>query len=100
MIFAQRLLPDVESALVERFGLPVLPLVVVEYCQVVKAIGGVRMIFAQRFLPDGQRAPIERLCLNVLASVQVNAGQAIDGGSDIAVFIPQESFTALQREFS
>ena len=66
MIFAQRLLADVESALVKRFGLPVFPLQVVECCEVVEALGGGRMIFAQRLLTDVESALVERFGLRVL----------------------------------
>src|SRR6266545_578623 len=99
MIFTQRLLLDVEGALVERFGLPVPPLPLIEERQVVEALGGIQMIFAQRLLTNVQRASIKRLCLNVLASVNVYVSYTIDGGRDIAVFSPEESFTNLQHAF-
>jgi hypothetical protein len=60
MIFAQRLLTNVERSLVERFGLHVLPLFPIERRQVVETDGGVRMVFAQRLLADVESALVER----------------------------------------
>src|SRR6266511_1076435 len=82
MIFAQRLLVDVDSPLVERLGLRVPPLRVVDARQVADAGGGGRMIFAQRLLTDVERAPVERLGLRVLPLQVVERCQAVeaDGG--------------------
>ena len=64
MIFAQRLLEDVEEARLERLGLRVLPLRLVDARQVADAGGGGRMIFAQRLLTDVE----ERACVERFAS--------------------------------
>src|SRR5262245_57143995 len=82
MIIAQRLLVDVESAPVERLGLLVLPLRVVDARQVAEAGGGGRMIFAQGLLTDVERAPVERLGLRVLPLRVVERRQVVetDGG--------------------
>ena len=71
MVGAQRLLPDRQRALVERLGLGVAALRVVEYGQVVEARGDVGVVGSQRLLPDRQRALVERLGLGVAALVLV-----------------------------
>ena len=67
MIRAEGLLPDRQRALVERLGLRVLALVVVQLREVVQARGHIGMIRAEGLLPDRQRALVERLGLRVLA---------------------------------
>ena len=69
MVGPQRFLADGEGALVERLGLRVAPLVVVERRQVVEAGGGVGVVGPQRFLADGEGALVERLGLRVAALV-------------------------------
>ena len=67
MIRAEGLLPYGQRALVERLGLRVLALCVVQPRQIVQARGHIGMIRAEGLLPDRQRALVERLGLRVLA---------------------------------
>jgi hypothetical protein len=60
---AQRLLPDVYSALVVRARLPQLALRLVQQRDVVEVDGHVRVVAPQRLLVDSQRAQIQRLRL-------------------------------------
>ncbi len=67
MIAPQRLLTDRQRPLVERLGLGVPALVLVERRQGGEARGHTGMLRPQGFLPDRQRALIERLGLGVPA---------------------------------
>ena len=67
MLGAERLLPDRERALIERLGLGVAALGIVEHGQVVEARRHLGMLGAERLLPNGERALIERLGLGVAA---------------------------------
>jgi hypothetical protein len=58
MVRSKRLLSDGEGALVERLGVSVAALVVVEEGQVVEVGGGVGMVRSQRFFSDGE-APLQ-----------------------------------------
>src|SRR5262249_18473980 len=61
-----------ERAPIERLGLGVSPLRIVECRQVVEAVRSVRMLWAERFLSDVERALAERLSLGILrALIQV-----------------------------
>ncbi len=67
MLRPEGLLPDRQGALVERLGLGVLALVVVEQRVIVEAVGYIPMVRPEGLLPERQRPLVERLCLGVLA---------------------------------
>ena len=66
MIRSDGLLPDRQQALVERFGLRVLPLGNVEPCELAKDRGHIGMIWAEGLFHNRQRTLVERLGLLVL----------------------------------
>ncbi len=67
MLGSQGLFPDRQRALVERLGVRVAALGVVESRLVVEALGHIRMLGSQGLFPDRQRALVERLGLGVAA---------------------------------
>ena len=83
MLGTERLLPDGERALIERLGLRVLALGMVEQRQVVEARGHIGMLGAEGLLPDGERALIERLGLRVLALGMVERRQVVEARGHI-----------------
>lgn len=60
------LLIDGQGALIERFCLLILALILVEFGQVVETRCSVGMQWPQLLLTDGQGTLIERLCLLIL----------------------------------
>src|SRR6266511_1364113 len=97
MIIAQRLLTDVERAPVERLGLRVLPLQVVERCQAVETDGGGRMIFAQRFLTDVESALVERFGLHVLPLRGVEYRQVVEDFGGVRMIFSQRLLADFER---
>src|SRR2546426_748525 len=67
VFWAQVLLPDRHHSLVERLGLGVLALSVVELRQVAKTCGRVGVLGPAGFLLDRQRPLVERLSLGIFA---------------------------------
>ncbi len=67
MMGTSRRLVDRQSALVERLGLGVLALGIVEFRQVVEVIVDIGMVGTQSFLIDRQRPLKKRIGLGVLA---------------------------------
>src|SRR5262249_38216363 len=65
MLGPERPLYDVQRSPIERLGLGVSPLRLVEFCQAVEAGRSVWMLWAERLLSDVQSAPMERLSLGV-----------------------------------
>src|SRR5436305_687868 len=61
MFWAELLLPDAQGSLVERLGLRVLALTVVEVRQSVERTGYMRMLGSELQLPDTQGSLVERL---------------------------------------
>jgi len=57
MLRPQALLPDAQCALVERLGLHILALRLVQFRQVVERKGHIGMLRPQALFPDAQRAP-------------------------------------------
>jgi hypothetical protein len=74
----ERLLADCQCAFVERLGLGVAALLVVEQGQVVEAGGDSGMIGPQRLLVDCQRALVERLGLGVATLRAIELGQVVE----------------------
>jgi hypothetical protein len=72
MLWAQRLLADRQSALVERLGLGVAAGGPVELGEAVKAPGDIGVLSAQRLLMDGESALVERLGLGQAAGELVS----------------------------
>src|SRR2546428_7331189 len=68
---AKRLFTNGQGTLVERLGLLVLVLLIVEACQVVECARGIGMLRAKRLFPNCQSALVERLRLPVLAPASV-----------------------------
>src|SRR2546421_12947669 len=66
MFQPQYLFTDGQGTLIERFGLLVLALIIIEPCQSVETLGSVRMLRSQYLLTDCQGTLYEWLCLCVL----------------------------------
>ncbi len=67
MVWSKRFLADLECALIERFSLSVVALLLDKARQIVKANGRHRVFRAKCFLSDCERALIEWLGLGVVA---------------------------------
>src|SRR6266508_3620388 len=82
MLGAERFFSDGQRSRQEQFRLRILPLVVVERCEVVEAGRDLRMLGPERFLSDGQRSRQERFRPRVLSPlIQVIARLTQQSGS-------------------
>src|SRR6266496_2921544 len=86
MIETKDLFVDGQGTLVERQGLLVLALVIVEVCQVVERPCCFGVLRAKRLFFDGQGSLVERQGLLVLALVLVEVCQVVECGRGIVVF--------------
>src|SRR5260370_25868750 len=77
VIRVKHFLSNGQRPLVERFGLLVLPLRVVDVCQVIEGDADVWMIKTEHFLKDRQRALVKWFGLLVLPLRVVEVGQII-----------------------
>ena len=84
-------------ALVERLGLGVAALGLVQLGQVVERLCDIGVVGAQRLLVDRQRALIERLGLGVAALVLVQQGQVVERCSHIGVVGAERLLADRQR---
>src|SRR5437660_722870 len=75
MIRLEHFLFNGQGSLVERLGLAVLALVMVERRQVVEALCDIGVLWLEHFLSNGQGSLVERLGLGVLALVFVEHRQ-------------------------
>ena len=89
MIGPQRLLPDRQGAKVERLGLGISALAVVQNCEVIEAAGGIGMIGPQRLLPDRQGAKEEGLGFGVGALAQVQLCEVVKAAGSNGMIVPQ-----------
>ena len=80
MIRPQGFLADRQRTLVERLGLAVEPLAVVQRCQIIEAGGGTGVIRPQGFLADRQGTLVERLGLAVEPLAVVQQCQIVEAG--------------------
>jgi hypothetical protein len=81
----------------ERFGGRILPMLLVQSCQVGEADGLVRMSGAQRFLVNRQHPLVKRLGLGLDASVLVERGEVDDRGGGAGVIEAQYIFVECKR---
>src|SRR6476660_8587362 len=65
MIWAQRLLANLQAALYGRLGLPIALLVSVETAEIVESRSQIGMVWPQCLLLDRQAALEQRLCLGI-----------------------------------
>ena len=91
MVGTERLLADRQRALVERLGLGVAALVLVQLRQIVQAVATSGMVGTERLLVDRQRALVERLGLGVAALVAVEHSQIVQRLRDIGMVGPSVS---------
>src|SRR5438876_239990 len=96
MIGTQLLFTDRQSSLVERQGLAVLALALVEPCQVVEATCCVGMIGTQLLFSDRQSSLQERHGLAVLALALVEHSQVVEAGCRVGVRGSQRLFSDRQ----
>jgi hypothetical protein len=66
MLFAQHFLLDCQGALVQWFGLAVVPHFPVQQCQIVETLCNKGMLFAQHLLADYQGALVQWFGLAVV----------------------------------
>ena len=97
MLRAQGLLAKLERALVERLGLGVQALGVVQAAEVVERGGDAGGILLLGGLLDGERALIERLGATVQPLGLVDEGEVVERGADLRIILPQSLFPNLER---
>src|SRR5207247_11379909 len=89
------LLVDGERAPVERLGVRVPALRLIEERRLVEARDEPRVFRAERLLPDGERLLEERLGQPELALPAVELGEGIEGGRHHGVILPQRALAAV-----
>ena len=77
MVRTERLLADRQRSLVQRLGVGVATLILVERSQVVQRIRDIGMIGTEGFLLDRQRSLIQRLGLGVATLILVELSQIV-----------------------
>src|SRR5260370_21803706 len=77
---------DDQGTLIKGFGLLVLPLVLVEACQVIESGGGVGVLRTLGLLPDGQGTLKKRVGLLILALKLVEPCQGTQGILCVGLF--------------
>ena len=97
MIRPERLLPDRQRPLVERFSLIVSALIVVQRGEVIEAVGHIGMIRPESLFPDGQRPLVERFRRLVAALHAVQRGKVVEAQRDIGMFRPESLLLEGQR---
>ena len=75
MVGPERLLTEREAALVERFGLGIPALALVQRREVVQRAADVGMVGSERFLAESEAALVERLGFGMAALVPVQLSQ-------------------------
>src|SRR5262245_31898215 len=69
MLGPERFLADGERSLIERLGLLISPLRIVECCQIVEALSRIGMFGPEPFFADGKSPLKERLGFGILSSL-------------------------------
>ena len=93
MVLAQDFLPDLQCLAEERFGPPIVALVLIQAGQIVQAVGIIGVVLAQDFLPDLQCLAEERLGPRIVALGQIQVGQIVQAGGIIGVVLAQDFLT-------
>ena len=81
---------DRERSLVERFGIGVTALVIVQKRQIVQRQRDIGMVGPKRFLMDGERSLVKRFGVGIAALVFLQQGQIVQPHGKMAMLGPSD----------
>src|SRR4029453_18668872 len=91
MIHTQRFLPGCQSALVQRFGFRVFPLVLVNERHIIERLCESVIVGPQNPLANGHHSKVELKCLLVRSRVVVEQREVVQCGRDLGIIGAKDS---------